>query len=173
MEIDAAPKPCWTDEPRDVRGTAVLGTGRGGFEAMPATLPLEYGTQDGFNLVAQVRMTGFEPGNPTNILDPANPRTRIRAYFDDTNVPLNFYAKCPFRSGYVPSPGGGYELVEGVAVIFETCWRADNLIGRPIRIELELLDDAGAYATDVKTAIAGAPPTDYPMDQGSPGCVHP
>lgn len=140
---------------------------------MPAVLPLEYGTQDGYNLVAHVKMTGFTPGNASNILDPVNPRTRIRAFFADDNVPLNFYAKCPFRNAYVESPGGGYELVQGVAVIFETCWRSDNLIGRPIRIELELLDDAGGYTTDVKTVIAGEPEGFYPIDQGSPGCVHP
>jgi hypothetical protein len=171
-EIDAPPGPCWPDGARTPRGTGVLGTGRNGFEPMPDMLPLEYGAQDGFMLIAHVRMTGFMPGNPADILDPSNPRTRIHAYFDETNVPLNFYAHCPFRNPYVPS-GGEYHLIEAAPVIFETCWRSEHLFGKRIRIEMELLDGDGVgYATDTKIVTAAPPIGFHPIDMGTPGCVH-
>ena len=174
--IDAPPGPCWPDGTRTPGGSAVIGTGRNGFEPMPATLPLEYGAQDGFMLIAHVRMSGFQPGNPADILDPSNPRTRLRAYFDETNVPLNSYAHCPFRNPYVPTGSGEYDLIEAVPVIFETCWRSEHLFGKRIRIELELLDgdgdgDGGGYTTDVKIVTAAPPTGFHPIDTGTPGCV--
>ena len=165
------PTPCWPDQ-RTPQGSAVLGTGRDGFQPMPADLPIEYGVQDGYMLIANVRMTGFTPGNPQDVLDPSNPRTRIRAFFHDTNVPLNYYASgCAFRAAYMPLGNGQYELIEEVPVVFETCWRSDNLIGKKIRVELELMDRNG-YATDVKIVTAAPPTGIYPVEQNSPGCIH-
>lgn len=163
---------CWPDVTRVPHGSVSLGTGRDAFEPMPDVLPLEYGPQNGYDFMVNVRMTGFDPGNPDEILDPSNPRTRIRAFFADTNVPLAFSANCPTRTAYARSSTGDYEL-GGTAVVFETCWRSDRLFGKQIRIELELLDDCGHYASDTKTVTA-APPTNgmYPIDQGTPGCMH-
>jgi hypothetical protein len=170
-EPDGPPGPCWPDQPMTPQGgAAVLGTGRDGFEPMPETLPLEYGAQDGFMLVTNVRMSGFEPGNPQDVLDPKNPKTRVRAYFDDTNVPLNYYSHCPFRTGYVPD-GAEYRLVEAAPAVFETCWRSVHLFGKRIRVELEILDDSGNYATDVKVVTA-APPTGPYVEDTGPGCTH-
>ena len=169
--IDAfVPGPCWP-EATTPHGSVVLGTGYSAFEPMPENLVLEYGVQDGYNFVANVRMTGFDPGNPNDVLDPKNPRTRIRAFFEEGNVPLNFYASCPVRLSYVAS-GGEYVMQTGVPIIFETCWRSDNLIGKRIRIDLELADSQGRIATDSKIVTAAPPTTDYPMETGSPGCVH-
>lgn len=170
--VDAPAGPCWPEGPRTPRGTALLGTGRNGFEPMPDTLPLEYGTQDGFMLIANVRMSGFAPGNAKDVLDPANPRTRIHAYFADTNVPLNYYASCPFRTPYEESGAGDYQLVAAVPIVFETCWRSEHLFGKRIRIDLELLDGSGGYTTDVKTVMAAPPLGVHPIDMGTPGCVH-
>jgi hypothetical protein len=169
-EPDGPPGPCWTEATRTPQGSALLGTGRDGFEPMPDTPPLEYGAQDGFMLVTNVRMSGFEPGNPKDILDPKNPRTRVRAFFDDTNVPLNYYANCPFRTAYVEN-GADYRLIEATPVIFETCWRSEHLFGKKIRVELEITDDSGGYATDVKVVTA-APPTGPYVEDTGPGCIH-
>jgi hypothetical protein len=167
------PTDCWPELATFPQGTATLGTGRAAFEAMPDELPLEYGSQGGFDLVAHVRMTGFYPGDPDNLLDPANPRTRIRAFFDDTNVPLDFNSHCGGRTAYVPSSAGGYEYPAGTGVVFELCWRSDRLIGKRIRIELEIMDDCGGYATDAKTVTAVAPTNGmYPIEQDTPGCIH-
>jgi hypothetical protein len=166
------PSACWPAEPRTPQGSAALGTGRDRFEPMPANLPLEYGAQDGFMLIANVRMTGFATGNPQDVLDPANPRTKIRAFFHETNVPLNYYAgSCAFRTAYVPTGNGDYELVEEAPVIFETCWRSEHLFGKKIRVELELMDGTG-YTSDVKIVTAAPPIGYYPVDQGTPGCIH-
>ncbi len=170
-EPDGPPGPCWPDQPPPPQGgTAVLGTGRDGFEPMPDELPLEYGAQDGFMLITNVRMSGFVPGNPQDVLDPKNPRTRVRAYFDDTNEPLNYYITCPFRTAYVPD-GAEYRLIEAVPIVFETCWRSVHLFDRKVRIELEVLDGTGAYATDVKVVTAVRPTGFYVEDTG-PGCIH-
>lgn len=169
----ADPAECWPDLVTFPQGTATLGTGRAAFEPMPDELPLEYGPQGGFDLVANARMTGFYPGNPNNLLDPNNPRTRIRAFFDDTNVPLDISARCGGRTAYLPSSTGGYEYPAGTSVVFEPCWRSDHLIGKRIRVELEIMDDCGGFATDTKIVTA-VPPTNgmYPIEQGTPGCMH-
>lgn len=174
-DAEATPRPCFPDVTHVPQGTAVLGGGRDGhFEPMLDVYPLDYGTQDGFMVVAHARMTGFAPGNPTNLLDPGNPFTRIRAFFDDTNIPLNLFAECAFRIPYVPAGDGEYELVSPAYVIFETCWRSEHLFGAHMRIELEIMDENGHYASDVKH-ITAQPPTNgiYPLDYNTPGCVLP
>src|ERR1041384_5042298 len=90
----AEPSRCWPETAHRPQGSVVLGTGREAFEPMPEVLALEYGTQDGYDVAANVRMSGFAPGNPKNVLDPSNPRTRIRAFFADSDVPLNINAVC-------------------------------------------------------------------------------
>jgi hypothetical protein len=163
---------CWPDIPTTPHGSAVLGTGYTSYEPMPEMLPLEYGVQDGYNFVAHAKMTGFHPGNPADILDKKNPRTRIRAFFADTDVPLNIYASCAVRLSYVDAGNGEYELQSGIPIIFETCWRSDKLIGQRFRIELELMDSEGRIATDSKIVIATPPAIEYPMEMNTPGCVH-
>jgi hypothetical protein len=165
---------CWPSDVRVAGGSAVLGTGRDEYEPMPEILPMEWGAQDGYMLIAQVRMEGFATGNPTSLLDPTNPYTRIRAYFADTLVPLAFRAgPCAFRTPYVASAAGGFELAAGVPVIFDTCWRSDHLIGARIRVELELMEASGRYTRDVKTVIGGPHPAGHPPDEGTPGCLNP
>lgn len=174
-EIDATMTtgPCWPDDGQAQKGWATLGTGRDDFEAMPAMLPIEYGLQDGFDFIAHVKMNGLVPGNPTNVFDPNNPRTRIRAYFTETNLPLNYYAKCPYRMAYVPTSDGNYQLPTGVGIIFETCWRAQHLIGKQVRIELEVVDRDGAYSRDSVTVTLAEPSGFYPKNEPvMPGCVH-
>jgi len=172
--IDVAPpESCWPDDGQIARGWGLLGTGRDTFEAMPAILPIEYGAQDGFDLVANVKMDGLVPGDPSNVLNPINPRTRVRAYFAATNIPLNYLAKCPYRYGYIPSADGHYQFAQGVAVVFETCWRAQHLIGQQVRIDLEIVDSDGGYATNSVTVTLAEPTTgQYPIEPEMPGCMH-
>jgi len=172
--LRADPLQCWPDPAHVPQGNATLGTGRGAFEQMPDTLTLEYGPQGGYDLVANVRMSGFDPGNLDKLLDPGNPRTRIRAFFADSNIPLNFSAVCPFRQAYKASQSDDYdyEFPEGVPVVFETCWRSNHLLGARVRIELELMDDCGGYATDVKTVTLAPPTGPYPIENDAPGCMH-
>lgn len=173
-EVDAGPPgPCWVD-PVDMTptGTAVLGTGDDGFEAMPSELPIVFGSQNGFNVVAHVRMKGLIPGDPTNVFNPGNPKTRILSYFADTGIPLNKAATCPFRVGYKPIDAETYEMAKGVGIIFDTCWRDAHLIGKQLRIKLWMLDDENGYTTDERVVTMVAP-TDpgYPTGEGMPGCL--
>lgn len=177
-EVDAgAPRdaldigPCWPDGVRTLSGTASLGTGQR-FEPMPETLPLEYLAAGAFVLTVNAQMSGLAPGNPTHILDPTNPRTRIRAFFADTGIPLDRFAHCPSRYGYVPSGDARYELFQGFWLLIERCWRSQDLIGKQIRIELEIWDHIGRYATDVKIVTTAPPTGSYANDDiRKPGCA--
>ncbi|MEJ7599675.1 MAG: hypothetical protein WKG01_17340 [Kofleriaceae bacterium] len=172
IDIDAPPSgPCWPDLVHVPKGSATVGTGRDGFESMPEDLPLDYGNQDGFMLIANAKMTGFDPGNPNDNYDARNPRTRIRAYFDDTGVPLNFDAHCPFRYPYLPAGSSEYALTQSIAVIFEVCWRSTHLFDKRIRVEMEIMDNEGGFTTDVKVVTARAPLGPHAVDDG-PGCMH-
>lgn len=177
--VDTPPEytgPCWPeDQPMPApQASATLGTGRAGFEPMPDVLPLEYGFQDGFMFIASVRMRGFHPGNPADVLFHYNPRTRIRAFFADTGVPLNRYSKCPFRTGYVDLGHGEYELAQEAGIVFETCWRSDRLLGKQFRIELDLMDYAGVtLVSDSKIVTAAEPvgdPGGWPREEDTPPC---
>ncbi|MBA3397305.1 MAG: hypothetical protein H0T89_32060 [Deltaproteobacteria bacterium] len=149
----------------------ILGTGYDQFEAMPTELPLEYGPQAGFNLVANVQMRGLIPGNPDDIFEPSNPYSRISAYFADTGVPLRT-SVCAFNLGYKPVDATTYEMTDGVPLIFDTCWRSGHLFGRQIRITLEIYDANRGYASDERVVTAVAPLNpDYPTEDDHPGCV--
>ena len=163
---------CWPELAHVPQGSAILGTGVHAFEPMPDVLKLEYGPQSGYDVVAHAQMSGFDPGNLQDILTPGNPRTRIRAYFADSNVPLNRFVVCPFRTAYTRAKSGhhDYELPGGVGIIFDVCWRSDRLIGKQVRLELEVMDDCGGYTTDVKTVTLGPPEGDYPIETNTPGC---
>ena len=171
-DVDAPPPgPCWPELVHTPKGSATVGTGTGAYQDMPEDLPLEYGIQDGFMLIANARMSGFAPGNLQDPYDEGNLRTRIHAYFDDTNIPLNFYAHCPHRYPYVDSGTGDYVLYESIQVIFEPCWRSAHLFDKRIRVEMELMDNEGGFATDVKVVTARAPLGPHAVDDG-PGCMH-
>jgi hypothetical protein len=163
---------CWPEVTKQIpHGSLTLGMGRGGFQPMPEIAPLEWGVQDGFMFVLSARMTGFRPGHPTDFTYEGNPFTRIRAYFDDTNVPLNRYTTCAFRNPYTATVDGDYVMNEEAPVMFETCWRIDRLVGQRIRIEGEILDTSGNYAAETHVVTAAAPLNpNYPMESSSAPC---
>lgn len=170
-DVDAPPPgPCWDPAAAMPMGQATLGTGWGQFEPMPTDLPLEYGSQAGFNVVVNVQMRGFVPGNPNDVFDPTNPRTRILSYFADDGRPLNKTANCPYRKGYRAVDANTYEMGTGVPLIFDTCWRAEHLIGRQLRIKLELLDSTNGFTTDERVVTMVEPAEWYPSGEGLPPC---
>jgi hypothetical protein len=170
-EVDSLPAfHCWPTIEPIPRGTAELGSGADGFEPMPATLPLGYGPQGGFMVMVRTRTSGFVPGGPP-LNNPANPFTRPRAFFADTGQSLMIAGgDCASREWYVESASGHLEVFREVPVIFDTCWRIDRLLGTRIRIDLELMDATGSYATDVKTITATDPPPGTPVDDTLPSC---
>ncbi|MDB4961848.1 MAG: hypothetical protein JWP01_1847 [Myxococcales bacterium] len=152
---DARP-PCWIPEATTPGGSLELGTGEFGFEPMPDPLRVVYGSQGGFHMVVNTRVTGMLAGNPSDVNDPGNPRTRFRAFFVDTGVNVNG-AECPIRLAYKPSAGSTQELLVSSAILFEIGYPEHLIFGREIRIEAEIIDAAGTYARDEKTIRCAAP----------------
>jgi hypothetical protein len=169
--VDMTPvSDCWPTVTYVPHGSLTIGMGRGGFSPMPDNAPIEWGFQDGFMFVLAYRMTGFDPGVPQCALDPKNPRTRTRVFFNDSNIPLSTGQSCPVRMPYKEYAPGEYETVVEVPFVFDLCWRSDTLIGSSLRIEAEILDPAtGHYASETRV-VTVAPPVNpaYPTDPG--GC---
>lgn len=170
--VDAPAWECWPPGPPMPEGTATLGRDRGGFVDLPEQMPLGYGPQGGFMVITHVRTTGLgPPGDVDNYYDPSNPFTRIRAFFDDTNIPVNrFTGECGVRTAYQDDGQGATILSAPVWVIFETCWLSEHLLGKRLRIELEVMDSAGRLATDTRVITAAPPEEEFPMQTG-PGCL--
>jgi hypothetical protein len=163
---------CWPVDTASPGGSVTLGSGTpDNFLPMPDELQLQYGGQDGYDLVVMVKQSGYGTGDPVNILNATNPRTRVHAYFDDTNVPL-IMGTCPYRLAYQDVGDGEYVSLDVVPVIFDMCWRSGNLIGKQIRIEAELLAWNGTmHAIDSHVVTATAPPPGYPDEPDAPGCM--
>src|SRR5688572_30767067 len=97
--IDAPRGPCWPADGRTPRGTIELGIGETAFIPMPDEVYVEYGPQGGFHVPVHARVTSMMPGNPMDVLDPGNPRTRFGVTFLDTGVPIT-PSPCPLRLAY-------------------------------------------------------------------------
>jgi hypothetical protein len=140
--------PCW---PLDAMpgGQAELGTGDVAFEPMPAMLPIaKNASQSDPYLQIHARIHGLPPGNPDDILDPGNPRTKVGATIDELGLTLG--VECPASLGYVASPvAGGFDLVHSLRIGFGTLPLA-QVAGKQARITLEVVGSNGLYAQDMK-----------------------
>jgi hypothetical protein len=140
--------PCW---PLDAMpgGQAELGTGDIAFEPMPAMLPvIRNASQSDPFLQIQARIHGLPPGNPDNILDPGNPRTKVGATIDELGLTLE--VECPASLGYVASPeAGAFDLVHSLRIGLGTTPPA-QVAGKQVRITLEVVGSNGLYAQDMK-----------------------
>jgi hypothetical protein len=149
--------PCW---PLDATpgGQAELGTGDIAFEPMPAMLPIiRNATQSDPYLEIHARIHGLPPGNPDNILDPGNPRTKFGATIDELGLTLG--VECPASLGYVASPqagAGGFDLVHSLRIGIGTI-PFDQLAGKQARITLVVVGSNGLYAQDTKLVTLTAP----------------
>lgn len=148
----------------------MLGAGELSFTTIGDDLPLEFGGQlSALGLFANVRVKGLELGDPENVLNPYNPRTRATVYFADTGRPL--ITSCPmFRVAYeIPLGDGWYGRDLAFPVLFDDCWRSTDLLGQRVRFKVEVIDGCGAYATDEHVVtLQPHPDKDYPNHQ--PGC---
>jgi len=146
------------------RGTIELGTGvePSNYLKMPSQKPLEYGSQGGFDIQVNAKMTGLQPGNPSDILDPTNPRTRFHVEFADTGVAIN-RGVCPNRLAYVPVGNGEFVLQMGTAILYEVCYGSQTILNRDLKVTLEIMDSDNGYAMveQIVTPVA-------PVDPGWP-----
>lgn len=136
-------------------------------------MPLYYGDQGGFHVEAQARITGFEPGDPTDVLAPGNPYTRFTVFFADTMTPGST-AHCAYRRGYVPSPDqpNAYDLAAGERHMFATCYRPEDLFYKNMLMRVEIVDASNGYAVN-EVPFEALPPVDWNPNDPPPtggGC---
>ena len=148
--VDARPEfMCWPSIAPIPRGTVELGKGGRAFSAIPDTLNIQYGPQNGFMVKVWTRMTGIDPGEAGTTVDYRNPATRVRATFVDSAAELQRTGGsiCGDRGSYVESSAGQYDYYQELAVVFDTCWGNSRLVGQNVKITAELMDATGSYAT--------------------------
>jgi hypothetical protein len=103
IAVDAGP--CW---PLNATpgGQVELGTGDIAFEPMPDVLPIINNlSQSDPYLLVHARIRGLPPGDPGDIFDPRNPKTKVSATIADLGVQLG--VECPASLGYIAAPEPG------------------------------------------------------------------
>jgi hypothetical protein len=160
--VDVPPSgPCWFDPPYNPAGSIVLGTGSMTFEPMPDMPNLEPPGQQvpSYDLAVNAQMTGLEPGNPIDPLDPHNPRTRFRGVFVDTGASIYpALGPCGVRVAYSPASGATFELSRGTPLVFDPALTGTDLFGREVRVTVEIIDANMHYAIDEKVVTLQPPP---------------
>lgn len=153
---EAAVGPCW---PLDAMpgGQAELGTGDIAFELMPAMLPItRNASQSDPYLQIHSRIHGLPPGDPDDILAPANPRTKVAATIDELGLTLG--VECPASLGYHAAPEpGAFDLIHSLRIGLGTI-PPQQVAGKQVRITLEVVGSNGLYAQDMKLVTLAAPP---------------
>jgi hypothetical protein len=160
--LDAAIRgPCWPVGDTSPLGALEIGTGFDSYRVMPDVLPLVYGPQGGFHIEARARIRGLVPGDAANISNPANPRTRYRAFFasgPSNGEPIN-PTMCPNRFGYVAaSDGDGLTSAQPVEIRFlDNADPEQRLFGTKFKVVVEIIDADGHYAMAEQVITAVAP----------------
>ncbi|CAN5129086.1 hypothetical protein BH11MYX1_BH11MYX1_45880 [soil metagenome] len=174
--VDTAPPgPCWPYETSAPKGEIELGTGDDGsptFAPMPDDIALEFGPQNGFDIPTRTRIRGLDPGDPTNILNSTNPRTRLRIFLANGNL-ADQYGTCPNRLGYTDDGAGAFTIQGNLRVMFFECFATSQLFEQQFRLQAEVIDSTGGYAKVEKLvtvhAPAGWPDAGPPVDP-NPAC---
>jgi hypothetical protein len=138
---------CWPTVAQIPHGTIEIGGGDTAFEPMPDSIPLFFGVQSGFGIMVRTRMSGFNPGGEGFPPPPENAWTRLHASFVDRTDELTDPIPCGYRRQYVPNSVGSYDIPATIAIGFKTCWGTDVLVGAKIKIDAEIMDSDGNYAT--------------------------
>ncbi|HEY4056428.1 MAG TPA: hypothetical protein VGM39_07455 [Kofleriaceae bacterium] len=152
---------CWPTVAHTPHGTVEIGGGESAFEPMPETIPIFYGAQGGFGVMVRTRMTGFDPGHANFPQPPQSPFARLHASFVDRNDELTDPIPCGYQQQYEPSSVGSYDIVDSLSVGFRTCWGTDALVGAKLKVDVEMLDRDGNYATNSMVFTAGEPDVDH------------
>lgn len=144
--VDAGP--CWplNAEPG---GEVQLGTGDISFEPLPGELVIvRDGSQSDPFIQLHSRVRGLPPGNPKDIFDPRNPKTKVSAVIGELGLTLGY--ECPASIGYVPAPeGGAFDLLRSLRLGFGT-FPIDDAVGKQARVTIEVVGSNGVYARDEK-----------------------
>ena len=150
------PGPCWSLDGTTPGGTVQIGTGDMQFMPLPSELPFLYGNQGGLELVVRSRITGMDPGNATDFLDPKNPKTRFSAIMFDGTVVA---PPCSLRYGYTARGDGSYDLVSSGLVEFLPLELGQRAYNTQMTLIVEVIDSAGLYAKNQGDVIVRPPTT--------------
>jgi hypothetical protein len=149
-------EPCW---PVDVTpgGQVELGTGDITFEPLPDTLEIITSSAQSDPFVnVHARIRDLPPGNPCDIFDPHNPRTKVRLVVNGLTFPMG--VDCPATLGYTAARGepGAFDLVSSLHVGFGDT-KPDQVSGMQAQITVEVVGSDGRYAKDEKLVTLMAP----------------
>jgi hypothetical protein len=157
---------CWPIGKTTPNGTQQLGIGTGDFIPMPDEVNLEYGTQGGFDVPTRGLITGLNPGDPTNVLDPSNPKSEYHAYLMNGQLAYD-NGPCPTTLGYIPNPAGeGYLSPSTFQARFFECMGPAQLFYKQFMVQGQVIDSTGGYAMAEKV-VTVLPPVGWP-DAGVP-----
>lgn len=142
-----------------------LGIGESTFEPMPDVLPVVRDlSQSDPHIVVNARIRGLPPGNPDDILDRHNPRTKASAAIEDLGWTLG--PECPGSLPYVASPEpGAYDLIQPYKLGFMGL-PVDEAAGKQARITIEVIGTNGLSARAEKLVTLMVPPRGT---SGAPG----
>jgi hypothetical protein len=152
--VDAGP--CWPLSATP-GGQVEIGTGELTFEPLPATLSIitSSAQSDPFVLV-HARIRDLPPGNPNDIFDPRNPKTKISLVVNGLTFPIG--VDCPASRGYAAAPGmpGAFDMDQAIHVgFFDT--PLDQVSGMQARLTVEVVGSDRRYAKDEKLVMLMAP----------------
>jgi hypothetical protein len=133
-------------------GSVELGTGTTAFEPVgeESELVLVAGPQGGHHFVVHARISGLDPGDPSQPGLVSNPATRFSVTDEDgARLELEMY---PYRLGY-ELVDGHYVLPSGRIVQVREA-AVPSLYGSRAHIEVEVTDAEGQTASDGRWVIA-------------------
>jgi hypothetical protein len=150
--------PCWP-LPATPGGQVELGTGELAFQPMPDTLQLtRSGAQRSAYIPINARIRGMPPGNPDDLLDPKNPKTKVSAVLVETGAPLGLAVDCPASMPYVAAgEPGAYDMLHDLQINLATIDPMD-LDSKQATLTVEVVGADGRYAIDQKIVTLIVPP---------------
>lgn len=149
--------PCW---PLDAMpgGQVEIGTGEFDFEPLGDMLPIVTSSAQSDPFVrVHARIRGMPPGNPDNLFDPRNPRTKARLEVEGIDMPVT--VDCPASIGYVAAPEpGAFDLKHSLSVGFGFM-PIEPFINKQTRVVVEVVGSNGLSARAEKlVTLVMAPP---------------
>lgn len=139
-----------------------LGTGEITFEPLPEQLEIiRDGSQSDPFIILHSRIRGLPPGNPDDLFDPRNPKTKLSAVIDELGLTLGY--ECPASIGYVPAPeAGAFDLIRSLRLGFGT-FPPDDAVGKQARVTIEVVGSNRLYTrTEKVVTLINTPTTAYP-----------
>jgi len=153
--VDAGP--CWPLSATP-GGQVELGTGDLTFEPWPATMAIITSSAQSDPFVnVHSRIRDVPPGNPNDIFDPHNPKTKVSLVVDGLAITFPQGVECPGTLGYVTSPvAGAFDLVHAFHIGFGTT-PLDQVAGKQARVTVEVVGSDRHYAKDEQLVMLMAP----------------